>query len=195
MEQTTKLDAAAGAAGAACVYCGNRAGYPGPTGRPWPGWYPQARRSTPFFKPARGIRPPGQRKPLPLPANRRHQQGAAVRRLAEGVDLFLLDQEADLAGLKQLALAARQLRGAWQHHDRSGPPVSGAGADGSPRPAGADGPDESGLFQLLRIINNMADAEQYLAGALPNRETTALGGFFGEILEKAAAWEKKPACS
>ena len=38
------------------------------------------------------------------------QQGAAVRRLAEGVDLFLLDQEADLAGLKQLALAARQLR-------------------------------------------------------------------------------------
>ncbi|MFR8333251.1 MAG: sensor histidine kinase [Oscillospiraceae bacterium] len=44
-----------------------------------------------------------------------------------------------------------------------------------------------GLFQLLRIINNMADAEQYLTGNQPYREPTSMGSFFGEILEKSGA--------
>lgn len=116
------------------------------------------------------------------------QQGAAVRRLAEGVDLFLLDQEADLAGLKQLALAARQLREPLGNTmiaaDRLFPELELTEAPGLQEQMARM---NQGLFQLLRIINNMADAEQYLTGALPNRETTALGGFFGEILEKAAA--------
>lgn len=120
------------------------------------------------------------------------QQGAAVRRLAEGVDLFLLDQEADLAGLKQLALAARQLREPLGNTmiaaDRLFPELELTEAPGLQEQMARM---NQGLFQLLRIINNMADAEQYLAGALPNRETTALGGFFGEILEKAAALGEK----
>src|SRR5699024_5050517 len=100
----------------------------------------------------------------------------AVRRLAEGVDLFLLDQEADLAGLKQLALAARQLREPLGNTmiaaDRLFPELELTEAPGLQEQMARM---NQGLFQLLRIINNMADAEQYLAGALPNRETTALG--------------------
>ena len=48
-----------------------------------------------------------------------------------------------------------------------------------------------GLFQLLRIINNMADAGQYLTARQPNREVTSLGSFFGEIAERASTLTAK----
>ena len=168
----------------------NRAGYPGPTGRPWPGWYPQARRSTPFFKPAPRNTPTWAAEASASPC--KSQTPSRGPPYGGCVDLFLLDQEADLAGLKQLALAARQLREPLGNTmiaaDRLFPELELTEAPGLQEQMARM---NQGLFQLLRIINNMADAEQYLAGALPNRETTALGGFFGEILEKAAALGEK----
>ena len=170
----------------------NRAGILGQPGGPGQAGIHRPGDPRPSSNRRRGIRPPGQRKPLPLLQIADTQQGAAVRRLAEGVDLFLLDQEADLAGLKQLALAARQLREPLGNTmiaaDRLFPELELTEAPGLQEQMARM---NQGLFQLLRIINNMADAEQYLAGALPNRETTALGGFFGEILEKAAALGEK----
>lgn len=116
------------------------------------------------------------------------RQGAAVQRLENGADLFLLDQEADMAGLKQLALAARQLREPLSNTmlatDRLFPELELGEAPGLQDQLSVI---NQGLFQLLRIVNNMADAEQYLAGTIPNREATALGSFFGELLERAAA--------
>lgn len=116
------------------------------------------------------------------------RQEAAVRRLNGGVDLFLLDQEADLAGLNQLALAARQLReplgNAMLAADRLFPELELTEA---PCLQDQVSTIHQGLFQLLRIINNMADAGQYLTARQPNREVTSLGSFFGEVLERAAA--------
>ena len=116
------------------------------------------------------------------------RQGAAVRRLSGGMDLFLLDQEADLAGLKQLALAARQLReplgNAMMAAGQLFPELELSEAPGLQKQMSTM---NQGLFQLLRIINNMADAEQYLTGNQPYREPTSMGSFFGEILEKSGA--------
>ena len=122
--------------------------------------------------------------PLP-PCKSQTPAGAAVRRLAKGVDLFLLDQEADLANSNSWLLAARQPGGNTMiAADRLFP-----GLERREAPA-CRTPMNQGLFQLLRIINNMADAEQYLAGA--TGETTALGGFFGENPGKGGPpWEKK----
>ena len=99
------------------------------------------------------------------------RQEAAVRRLNGGVDLFLLNQEADLAGLNQLALAARQLReplgNAMLAADRLFPELELTEAPGLQDQMSTI---NQGLFQLLRIINNMADASQYLTARQPNRE-------------------------
>lgn len=89
------------------------------------------------------------------------RQEAAVRRLNGGVDLFLLNQEADLAGLNQLALAARQLReplgNAMLAADRLFPELELTEAPGLQDQMSTI---NQGLFQLLRIINNMADADR-----------------------------------
>ena len=120
------------------------------------------------------------------------RQGAAVRRLSGGMDLFLLDQEADLAGLKQLALAARQLReplgSAMMAASQLFPELELSEAPGLQKQMSTM---NQGLFQLLRIINNMADAEQYLTGSQPCREPTSMGSFFGELLEQAGVLAAK----
>ena len=120
------------------------------------------------------------------------RQEAAVRRLNGGVDLFLLNQEADLAGLNQLALAARQLReplgNAMLAADRLFPR---AGADGSSWPPGPDVHHKPGS------VSAPANHQQHgRCRSIPHRPAAQPGGYFlgqlfGEIAERASTLTAK----
>ncbi|MFR0735065.1 MAG: sensor histidine kinase [Oscillospiraceae bacterium] len=120
------------------------------------------------------------------------RQEAAVRRLNGGVDLFLLNQEADLAGLNQLALAARQLREpAWQRHAGSRQALPRAGADGSSWPPGPDVHHKPGCFSSCESSTTWPMPVNTSPLRQPNREVTSLGSFFGEIAERASTLTAK----
>ena len=107
--------------------------------------------------------------------------GATVVR-QDGNDIFLLDRDADQAQLQALALAAQQLR----------VPLSNVMtvADGL-LPQLQEAPQKEkasqmyrSLFQLMRLITNMADAERYTGLNAPNFENTELCSFFQETIDK-----------
>lgn len=111
---------------------------------------------------------------------------AAVE-LVDGRQVFFLEERRSGEGLELLALAAQKLRA----------PLGDvmAAADGL-FPALAHWEDPGlqekmarmnrGLYQLLRLIGNLSDAQGYLLGeAALQAEQTELGAFFGELLEKA----------
>lgn len=117
--------------------------------------------------------------------------GASVTR-HEGTDVFLMDRDQDMTRLQTLALAGQQLR----------MPLSNVMilADAL-LPALQDDPKEKemasqlsrGLFQLLRIVGNMADAERYAGNTFANLQTTELSNFLKEVFCKAEALlENKP---
>lgn len=114
------------------------------------------------------------------------QKGAAVRRMGDGVDLFLLDQETELANLQVLALAAQKLREPLNE-------IMGAAEQLIPELNLEEAPSllkqvasiNRGTHQMLRMLGNMADASQYFFGALANRERTDLASFFQEVFERA----------
>lgn len=100
-------------------------------------------------------------------------------------DLFLLDQEDGAGELQALALAARELR----------EPLSSIMITTN-RLFSASGPEDSvsrehaarinrSLFQMLRLIGNMSDANRYAAETSANMELRDVCGIFWEILEKA----------
>ena len=109
--------------------------------------------------------------------------GASVTRM-QNTDIFLLDQETDTRELQSLALAARELR----------EPLSGVmiQAENLSRHV-AQEQDSSlqeqtarlnrRLFQMLRIIGNMSDANRYMAAS--RQELIAVSEEFDEIFEKA----------
>ena len=108
--------------------------------------------------------------------------GATVVRQEDG-DIFLMDRDADQTQLQALALAAQQLR----------TPLSNVMtlADGLFPELTEDKQKEQAsqmtrsLFQLMRLISNMADAERYTALESPKFENTELCGFLQEIFAKA----------
>lgn len=108
--------------------------------------------------------------------------GATVVRQEDG-DIFLMDRDADQSQLQTLALAAQQLR----------VPLSNVMTvaeilfpelqdDGQKEKASQM---HRSLFQLMRLISNMADAERYTGLDSPSFENTELCSFFKEIFEKA----------
>lgn len=111
--------------------------------------------------------------------------GASVNKMQDA-DVFLLDQETDNRELQSLALAARELReplsGVMLHAD-----------DLSLRLAEEDDPKvrektaklNRGLFQILRIIGNMSDANRYMS--VSRQELITVSEEFNEIFEKAQA--------
>lgn len=111
--------------------------------------------------------------------------GASVTRMQE-MDVFLIEQESDHSELQAMALAARELR----------VPLSGIMATAEqlfPQLlAQENGQTQDqiarmnrSLFQMLRILGNMSDAERY---ALSSRqETIAVTSELEEIFRKAEA--------
>ena len=110
------------------------------------------------------------------------QCGATVVRQETG-DVFLMDREADQAQLQTLALAAQQLRAPLSNvmtlADQLIPQLQ---EDPHRERAGQM---RRALFQLMRLITNMADAERYTGLDSPSFEATELCSFFREIVEKA----------
>lgn len=108
--------------------------------------------------------------------------GATVTRQPEG-DLFLLDSDSDQSQLQILALAAQQLRTPLSNvmtlADCLFPELQETGQKEKASQM------SRALFQLMRQISNMADAERYTIPNHPNYENTELCRFFREIFEKA----------
>ena len=106
------------------------------------------------------------------------QMAASVRRM-DGMDIFELDTENE--SLRALALAASQLR----------KPLSGALSQTAHLLDSQEDPDtlqqlsllNRSLYQILRVLGNMSDAETVSAHC--RMETVDIPGIFREILEKA----------
>ena len=114
--------------------------------------------------------------------------GASVTVMGE-YHIFLLEEASDRAELQAMALAARELRG----------PLAGIMNTADrlfPMEALEDDPKlqeqasrlNRGLYQMLRIIGNMSDAESYATPRLTQMETIEIQGFFQEIFEKNQAF-------
>lgn len=97
--------------------------------------------------------------------------GASVTRMGE-YDVFILEQEADQSELQAMALAARELReplaNVMTTADRLFPLVS---LDEDPGAREQMARLNRGLFQMLRVISNMSDANRY-STSQPNHQTT-----------------------
>lgn len=102
----------------------------------------------------------------------------------EGADLFLMDRDADQAQLQTLALAGQQLRMPLSNvmvlTEQLLPLLQGEAEKEKAAQL------YRALFQLMRPISNMADAERYTGLNDPQFEKTELCLFFREIVEKAA---------
>lgn len=111
--------------------------------------------------------------------------GASVSRV-NGLDVFVLEQEADQAELQSMALAARELRtplaSVMTIADRLFPLV---GQQNDPIADEQIARINRGLFQMLRVISNMSDASRYTT-TTPNLETLDATAVLEEIFQKAA---------
>ena len=110
--------------------------------------------------------------------------GATVIHQENG-DVFLMDRDADQAQLQTLTLAAQQLRiplsNVMTLADQILPSL-----ETEPKKEKASQMYRA-LFQLMRLISNMADAERYTGLDDPHFEKTELCSFFKEIAEKSDA--------
>ena len=113
--------------------------------------------------------------------------GASVSRMGEW-DIFLLEESEDRSELQAMALAARELReplaGVMSTADRLFP-MEALAEDPKLREQAAR--LNRGLYQMLRIIGNMSDAQSYAAPRHTQMETLEVQQFFGEIFEKNQA--------
>lgn len=111
-----------------------------------------------------------------------HRLGANVCRLPGGARLFLLDDEEDITSLRMLALAAQKLREPLANliiaTDQLLPEVEGT-SDLQQQAAIIN----QGAYQIMRIVCNMSDGEQYLSGVQANREPTDVSAYLEEILD------------
>ena len=110
--------------------------------------------------------------------------GATVTKQGED-KLFLLDRDADRAQLQALALAAQQLRIPLSNIMNTGDVLFPQLDEDTQQDQAAQ--MRRSMFQLMRIIGNMADAERYANNDAARMEQTELNHFFLEIFEKTAA--------
>lgn len=110
------------------------------------------------------------------------QCGATVLRQENG-DIFLMDRDADQAQLQALALAAQQLRIPLSNVMTVADLLLPELQDSAQKEKASQ--MSRALFQLMRMISNMADAERYTGLDTLSFENTELCSFFREILVKA----------
>lgn len=112
--------------------------------------------------------------------------GASVRRIGE-YDVFLLEQEADQAELRAMALAARELREPLSNVMTTADrlfPLSALQDD--PATQDLTARLNRGLFQMLRVICNMSDANRYTT-TTSSQEVMDINAFLREVFEKVGA--------
>lgn len=108
--------------------------------------------------------------------------GATVIRQADA-DIFLLDREPDNQQLQALALAAQQLRTPLSNVMTLAECLFPDLQEETQKEKASQ--MSRGLFQLMRLISNMADATRYTSMETGDFENTELSGFFRQIVEKA----------
>ena len=111
-------------------------------------------------------------------------RAASVRRYGD-TDLFILEEDADCAELKSMALAARELRDPLSSvmtiADRLFPM---AVEDAPPEMQDQVARMNRGLYQMLRVISNMSDAARFSNASAANLETVDINAFFEEIFQR-----------
>lgn len=115
-----------------------------------------------------------------------HVLGASVIRM-DGVDIFTIEDEQADPQLQALALAARELR----------EPLSNVMVVADQLFPMLDTDDDKaqnyisrinrGLFQMLRILGNMSDADRYLADTGARQETRDICAVLDEVFSRGAA--------
>ena len=113
--------------------------------------------------------------------------GASVVRMGD-THLFCVEQDADNRELQAMALASRELRKPLTSVMITAQklfPMAGTDAD-------SDTLDQitrlnRGLFQMLRVIENMSDANRYATAGTSRQEVRDITGVIGEIFDKASA--------
>ena len=113
--------------------------------------------------------------------------GASVTRM-ENCDVFLLEQDRNQIELQTLSLAARELREPMTSIMATSENLFAAMVQ-------QRGPAEReqiarltrGLYQMLRVIGNMSDAERYASGTTSRMETVDVTALMAEIFAKAGA--------
>lgn len=110
--------------------------------------------------------------------------GATVVQQDDG-DIFLMDRDADQAQLQTLALAAQQLRVPLSNVMTVADCLFPELQEENQKEKASQ--MRQALFQLMRLITNMADAERYTGLDAPTFENTELCSFFREIVAKADA--------
>lgn len=115
-----------------------------------------------------------------------HSAGVCITR-KQGFDLFVLLPDSQRQELQTLALAARELReplsGLMITSSRLFPEISG----GDPKLQEHTARMNRNLFQLLRIVSNMADAGRFDSDSGRRMEVRDVCGFVSEIAEKVQA--------
>jgi len=111
--------------------------------------------------------------------------GASVTRM-DDFDVFLLEEDADRKELQAMALAARELRepltNVMTTADRLLPMIAGQDDDTAREQAARL---NRGLFQILRVISNMSDADRYRASNPMRLETQDIRAIMEEIFGRA----------
>lgn len=109
--------------------------------------------------------------------------GASVRRIGE-YDIFLLEQDGDQKELRAMALAARELReplaNVMTTADRLFP-LMALGEDPDAQDLAAR--LNRGLFQMLRVISNMSDANRYSTPSVAG-EMIDVNAILEEVFQK-----------
>lgn len=111
--------------------------------------------------------------------------GASVRRM-EGYDVFTIEQEADQSELQAMALAAQELRIPLSNVMTVADqlfPVADDNEDAASKTQVSQ--INRGLFQMLRIISNMADAYRYSQQTEAQKTVTNITALYEEIFRKS----------
>ena len=113
--------------------------------------------------------------------------GASVIRMGE-THIFCVEQDADNRELQAMALASRELRKPLTSVMITAQklfPI--AGTDANPDTLEQITRLNRGLFQMLRVIENMSDANRYVTAGTTRQEVRDITAVIAEIFSKAAA--------
>jgi len=111
--------------------------------------------------------------------------GASVIRMGEN-HIFCVEQDADNRELQAMALASRELRKPLTSVMITAQklfPLEGADPETFDQVTRLN----RGLFQMLRVIENMSDANRYATAVTTRQEIRDITAVIGEIFDKAAA--------
>lgn len=109
---------------------------------------------------------------------------ASVRRMDIG-DVFTIEQEEDQSQLQAMALAAQELRAPLANVMAVADQLFPV-ADEDPESQAQIAKINRGLFQLMRIVGNMADAYQYSQETESRMSVTNISAFMEELFSKNA---------